>query len=362
MFLSLEFSDDAVNQIIKILLVRSHSQIIVYTEKQPAMIQPHDLTSELPVSLSNNAISTTTKVWNILVASREGNLQAVKKLVDECPELIYAQYNYTPPIHFAVREGHTDLVRYLLSCGAHDPNYKIYPFQDSLETLAQDRENHHIASLLKEYGSNPASQKYKGDNGEINYKRTEREEAFETAVYKNDFKKTQVLLNENPEFACNETFFWGEGILLFAAKKNDQKMMELLMRNGARVPDILKWAQFYYFERYDSAVFLMEKEMSPNVMSWHHVTILHDMAQKGDIQKAELFIKHGADINAVEEEYQSTPLGMAARWGHIEMVEYLLAQGADSNKAGAPWATPLAWATKKGQSEIEKILRDGGAG
>src|SRR4030095_1915853 len=205
------------------------------------MIQPPELKSEFQVTLSNKVTSATTKVWNILFASRNGDLDTVKKLVDECPELIYAQYNYTPPIHFAVREGHTDLVRYLLSCGAHDPNYKIYPFQDSLETIAQDRERHHIVTLLKEYGANPALQKYKGDNGEINYKRTEREEAFEKAVYKNDLKKTQALLNENPEFACNETFFWSEGILLFAAKKNDQKMMELLMSNGARVPNILKW-------------------------------------------------------------------------------------------------------------------------
>jgi ankyrin repeat protein len=85
------------------------------------------------------------------------------------------------------------------------------------------------------------------------------------------------------------------------------------------------------------------------------------MAQKGDIQKAELLIKYGADIDPVEEEYRSTPLGMAARWGHVEMVDYLLVKGADINKAGASWATPLAWAKKKRHAEIEKILIDAGA-
>jgi hypothetical protein len=29
------------------------------------------------------------------------------------------------------------------------------------------------------------------------------------------------------------------------------------------------------------------------------------------------------------------------------MVNYLLAKGADINKAGASWATPLAWTKKK---------------
>jgi ankyrin repeat protein len=322
------------------------------------MIQPKELKPDLPMEIANGVISTTTKVWDILVASRDGDSGAVKKMVDECPELIYAQYNYTPPIHFAVREGHLELVKYLLDNGAHDPGYKTYPFLDSLLTVAQDRDHKEIETLLEQYNNDPALCKFRGDNGKIYFDRTELQKEFQIAVDKGDLVKTGQILKEHPEFALDESYFWGEGILTMPAKTNNRKLIELLMSYGAKVPDILKWAQFYYFELYDGASFIMEKGMNPNVMSWHHVTILHDMAQKGDIQKAELLIKHGADINPVEEEYQSTPLGMAARWGHAEMVEYLLAQGADINKAGASWATPLAWAKKKRHIEVEKILRD----
>ena len=63
-----------------------------------------------PMELSNGVICSTTKVWQILQASNQGDLNVVKKLVSECPELVYAQYNYAPPIHFAVREGHLVLV------------------------------------------------------------------------------------------------------------------------------------------------------------------------------------------------------------------------------------------------------------
>ena len=52
---------------------------------------------------------------------------------------------------------------------------------------------------------------------------------------------------------------------------------------------------------------------------------------------------------------------MAARWGHVEMVDYLLEKGAAPNKAGASWATPLEWAKKKGHAKIEEILRKSGA-
>lgn len=308
------------------------------------------------MELSNSVVSATTKVWDILVASKNGDLDKVKKMVDECPELIYAQYNYTPPIHFAVREGHTDLVKYLLDNGAHNPDYKIYPFLDSLQTIANDRNFSEIETLLNEYATDTIKHKFKGDNGKIFYNRTGLQNDFEKAVYEGDLEKTEEILRQHQEYTKDETYFWGEGILTFAAKENNRLMIDLLASYGAKVPYILKWSQFYYFEDNDGAAYIMEKGMNPNTMSWHHVTILHDMAQKGNLYKAELLIKYGADINPIDEEYKSTPLGMAARWGHLEMVQYLLKQGADPDKTGASWATPLAWAKKKGHIEIEEAL------
>ncbi len=325
------------------------------------MIQPIEMKLSLPMKLANGVISTTAKVWDILTASKNGDLQKVKALVDECPELAYAQYNYTPPIHFAVREGHADLVNYLLDLGAHDPSYSIYPFLDSLQTLADDRGFDHILKQLEDYNSNTHLHKYKADNGEIIYNRTDLQKEFEHAVDKGDLARTKQILDKHPEFALDETFFWSEGILLFAAKECNYEMIDLLMSYGAKVPHILKWSQFYYFEKYDGAAYMMSKGMNPNTMSWQHVTILHDMAQKGHIPKTELLIKHGAELNPVDEEYQSTPLGMAARWGNAEMVEYLLKQGADPNRAEAAWSTPLAWTQKKGHAEIENMLRKAGA-
>lgn len=313
------------------------------------------------MKVANEVVSTTAEVWKILKASYEGNLELVKEAVNDCQELLYAQYNYTPPIHFAVREGHLGLVDYLLRQGALDPAYKIYPFQESLVTIAKDREHGEIERLLESYLSDQIRWRFRGDTGEIFYNRKEWEEQFEKAVDKCDFAKTKHLLEDHPELALDQTFFWGEGVLMMVAKENDRKMVELLMSYGARVPEVLKWAQFYYFEKYDMAVFLLENGMSPNVMSWHHVSLLHDMAQKGNIEKAKLLIEYGADINAIDEEYQSTPLGMAARWGHEKMVDLLLKHGADPNKSGAAWSTPVAWSKNKGHKTIEIILRKAGA-
>jgi ankyrin repeat protein len=313
------------------------------------------------MTLSGGVRSTTTEVWKILLASKAGDLVAVQQLVSQCAELSYAQYNYTPPIHFAVREGHLELVKYLLQQGAHDPSYKTYPFLDKLQTIAIDRGYTAIAHELEQYVTDPALQQYKGDNGEIDYGRSDIQQEFETAVDKGDLDETASILKDHPEFARDNSYFWSEGILLMPSKEGNFKMIELLLSYGATFPAISKWPQYYYFERYDTAKYILENGMSANHMTWHHVTILHDMAQKGLLSKAELLLKHGADINAIEEEYQSTPLGIAVRWGQKNMVELLLNAGSDPNQSGSGWSRPLAWAQSKEYSSIERMLVNAGA-
>jgi len=325
------------------------------------MIQPNELKLDLPMEVANGVLSTTTKVWQILFASYNGDLAQVKQLVAGCPELIYAQYNYAPPIHFAVREGHTDLVQYLLDNGAHDPDYRFYPFQESMQTVAADRGYHDIVELLEQYAADTDKHRYRGDNGRIFYNRSVLQQEFEKAVDKNDLHRTGEILKQHPGFALDQTYFWSEGILTMPAKRNHRDMIDLLISYGAKVPDVLKWTPRYYFERYDGAEYMMAKGMNPNTMSWQHVTLLHNMAHEGSIDKTELLLKYGADINPVDETYQSTPLGLAAKWGQMAMVECLLKHGADPNKAGAAWATPLHWAKTKGHRDIETLLVKAGA-
>jgi uncharacterized protein len=97
--------------------------------------------------------------------------------------------------------------------------------------------------------------------------------------------------------------------------------------------------------------------MDPDHMNWHRFTLLHHMAAEGELAKAKLLLTHGADIDAIDDEYRSTPLGVAARRGQSEMVALLLEHGAAPLTAGASWAVPLEWAAKKGYSQIADMLR-----
>jgi hypothetical protein len=325
------------------------------------MIAPVEMRSTRPMTLHGGASSTTTEVWEMLSASREGDLDGMRQLIARRPELATCQFNYTPPLHFAVREGHMPLVRVLVEHKALDPSYKTYPFGDSFLTMAQDRGYDEIARFLLDALANPDLTRKWVETGEIDYRQDEEQRQFDQAVHAGKMLPVERLLDNRPDLASNELSSWAEGVLMMPAKKRDRSLLELLMRFGARVPALSKWGRFYYFVHDDIAAFLLESGMSPRHMTWHGVTMLHDMAQSGDIAKARLLLDHGADINAVDDEYRTTPLGMAARWGQQKMVAFLLERGADPNKAGAAWSTPLAWAQKKQHGAVAADLRAAGA-
>lgn len=325
------------------------------------MIRPVELQSTFPMTLHGGAVSTTTQVWEMLAASRAGDVDRALALMAERPELATCQFNYTPPLHFVVREGHARLARELVARYAYDPSYKSYPFGDSLLVMAEDRGNAEIADLLRDAGNHPGQTRTWRETGAIDFGQDDEEKAFEQAVHAGHDGDVERALERRPQLALNPLSSWAEGVLMMPAKKRDRRLLDLLVRYGAQVPAMSKWGRFYYFVHDDVAAFLLDSGMNPQHATWHEVTLLHDMAQQGDIAKARLLLDRGADIDAVDDEYRTTPLGMAARWGERRMAAWLIERGADPNKAGAAWSTPLAWATKRGHRQLADDLRAAGA-
>jgi ankyrin repeat protein len=107
---------------------------------------------------------------------------------------------------------------------------------------------------------------------------------------------------------------------------------------------------------------LFEHGLNSSQTNWLGITPLHEFARTGDTEKASLFLNHGAELNARDDDLCSTPLGWAAKFRQKAMVELLLQRGAKTNLSDDPtWATPLAWALRRGHHEIAELLRFHGA-
>jgi len=306
--------------------------------------------------------------YNIVLAATFGDMAAVRRYLREDPSLanfedtstVEATAAHHRPLLAAVKHGDVEMVRLLLEHGADacQPN-------DSNVRQALRKGYVEITRLLLEHGASIAgitldragsNQEMRGLLAEYGAENAPIQRGIMSAVSDDDLEKVEAQLEENPEIAQDPATFWGEGILAQPARDRQFEMIDLLFRSGATVPDVTKWGISYYFRHPDIARLMMERGMNPNHRNWHRRTLLHDVAASGYLERTRLLLEYGAEIDPIDEEYRSTPLGLAARAGRAEVVELLLEAGADPTKAGAPWATPLNWARRRGHEEVAALL------
>ena len=115
------------------------------------------------------------------------------------------------------------------------------------------------------------------------------------------------------------------------------------------------------FQRYLECLRLMLERGDANASGSFGRTLLHDLAARGHADEqvafSTLLLDAGARLDVRDALLKSTPLGWACRWGRVELVGLLLARGADPAEAGGePWATPRAWAEKRGHADVLALL------
>ena len=274
-------------------------------------------------------------------AAAKGHLEIVKLLLEHGADPNLPEEGIAPrghALYSAVTSGHLEIARLLLEKGA-DPNPAVESSADAL-SRAIANENRPMIELLCSYGaSRPVHLlAYYGDVltaaavFAANPALADDPEALENAAGEGHEPFVRLMLRYRPDLATRVAI--GVRSQGPQAPAGTRKLTELLFQHG----------------------------MDPSRPDWLRITPLHRFAQRGDLENAAIFIDHGADLHARDEDICSTPLGWAAKYGRNEMVELLLKRGGKPNLPDdPPWATPLAWAARRGYTEIEELLKRHGA-
>jgi ankyrin repeat protein len=312
------------------------------------------------------------------VAAAMGDADEVFRILDSDPDALRALGDEAGrPMGEAARRGHIDVVRGLLGRGV-DPNLREgrdAPQGRALWHAAQLGDSE-LAGVLLEAGADPNAGIESSGNATWMAKEPELRRLFEghggsvdASGHLLDGNDEAVLAMADEDPDAVSTHGCG-GIFTMAVSFKRHDLLQPLLDRGVRVPDVVTGCRTYLWNTPDMTRVLLEHGMDPNLPNWQWVTPLHDICSLGgrgrpDQNRHELldlFLEFGADINAVDEEYRSTPLGWAARNGLADMVELLLKRGADPSLAGEPWATPLEWARRRVHEDIEASLLAHGAG
>jgi ankyrin repeat protein len=301
--------------------------------------------------------------WDVINSAATGDTSTLRRLIARDPSLINSEYFYAPAIHFAVREGHIEAVRFLLDAGA-DPEWNGY-HDGSLIEMAQDRGHDTIMQLLDEARRRRARV--------APAEATPSDHPIHLAAEADDIERVHKLLDADATLLERGDSVGGTP-LHRAVMGSARRVITLLLDRGANIHAVHGVAGGA------GAGWWPEDVRAIDLALWGG-----PRARGRDIETARLLLTHGADYHLTiaaalgdvdrvttllnEGRIGEAPpngrraLSAAIQFGHGALARLLLERGADPSwpEKDAQKGAALHAAARAGDRELVELLLNHGA-
>ena len=325
------------------------------------MIKPNVLESELPYGPWS---CRGRDIWEAISAAASGDAPALARLLARDPNLYRAEYWYTRPIHFAVREGHLEATKILLDADK-GPAATTVSGED-LVTVARDRGHEAVARLLEE--------------ARARFNRiapADTDHPIHAAAAAGDAERVRALLDAQPQLVHLSDRAGGTP-LHRAVAASAREVVALLLDRGADIHalhgagpgsengyaaadfqpiDLALWSGPYWGVRGDigTARLLLARGAASDLVI---------AAALGELDRVEGILASDPKRIAEARPSGKRALSSALQFGHEPIVRLLLERGADPNwpeGSSAPRGMALHVAASTGNRPIVELLLARGA-
>ncbi|XP_059846296.1 ankyrin repeat and KH domain-containing protein 1 isoform X6 [Hypanus sabinus] len=303
------------------------------------LLLAHDADVNAQSSTGNTALT---------YACAGGFVDVVKVLLKAGANIEDHNENGHTPLMEAASAGHVEVARVLLEYGA-GINTHSNEFKESALTLACYKGHLEMVRFLLDAG---ADQEHKTD---------EMHTALMEACMDGHVEVARLLLDSGAQVNMPADSF--ESPLTLAACGGHVELAALLIERGANLEEVNDEGYTPLMEasregHEEMVALLLAQGANINAQTEEtQETALTLACCGGFLEVADFLIKAGADI----ELGCSTPLMEAAQEGHLELVKYLLASGANVHATTATGDTALTYACENGHTDVADVLLQAGA-
>jgi ankyrin repeat protein len=288
----------------------------------------------------------------IFDASREGDADVVRGLLESDPELVTAtDDDIRTPLHYAAAYGHVEVATVLLDSGA-----EIDALEEDEETplhYAAWRSELEVGRMLigsgadleirnawsrtpllivaRETGNADMARLLIDAGAEVNVRDGGQDSPLDLAAWRGFADLVDLLLDNGAELPPPDSY-GGQAVAMFAADKGLVRLFNLCV---------------------DAGVDLGLRNESDG-------SLLHSASQGGSVEVVARLLDEGFEPNE-RDRYGRAPLHYAAELGREDVAWLLLERGSDINARSLSGETPYNTAEWVGREDMARFLADAGA-